>query len=146
MHWTAWTFLILGILTTGFGAALLILRLRALQHWTRTHGEVIDSTVSGPDSDRSYSANVTARWNVDGQQYSKKFDNWGSDESRAFFERIVERYPVGSAPRILYNPANPSHAYLDADNKLPFLLVPAVVIFVGLVIVAIGCSIKPASF
>jgi hypothetical protein len=145
MHWTAWTFLILGILTTGFGATLLVIRLRALQRWTGAQGQVVDSTVAGPDETRSYSANVTVRWMVDGQQYSRKFDNWGSDESRASFEKIVERYPTGSAPRILYNPADPSRAYLVADNKLPFLLVPAIVIFIGLVIVAIGCSIKPAS-
>jgi hypothetical protein len=141
MRWTAWTFLILGILTTAFGAVLLVIRLRALQRWTHAQGEVIDSAVAGPDTTRSYSANITVRWMVDGQQYSKKFDNWGSDESHASFEKFVEHYPIGSAAPILCNPADPSRAYLDADNKLRFLLEPAIVIFVGLVIVAIGYSI-----
>lgn len=141
MHWTGWIFLILGVLTTGFGTVLFGIRLFALKRWTRVHGKVIDSCIAGTDAARSHSANVTIRWNVDGRDYSKTFDDWGSDEARASFEKIVERYPQGSAAPILYNPADPSRAYLLADNELYFLLVPAIVIFIGFVIAGIGISV-----
>ena len=133
-------FFALGILTAALGVALFVIRLRVHQRWTRTEGEVIDSIVAGPDATLSYSAHVTVRWNAGGQQYLKTFDNWGSDESRASFDKIVARYSQGSAAPILYNPADPSQAYLDADNKLKFLAMPATVVFLGLVIAAIGYS------
>jgi Protein of unknown function (DUF3592) len=135
-----WIFRILGILTAAFGAVLFAIRHRAHQRWTRTVGEVIDSIVAGPDATRSYSAHVTVRWNAGGQQYLKTFDNWGSDDSRASFDKIVAFHSQGSAAPIHYNPADPSQAYLDADNKLKFLAMPATVIFLGLVIAAIGYS------
>jgi Protein of unknown function (DUF3592) len=125
------------------GIVLLATRLRALKRWTRVQGEVTESAVVG-DLDRAYSARITVRWQAGGSEYLKSFDNWGSDSCRAAFDNIIAHYPKGSTAPILYNPANPSRAYLDADNKLPFLLVPAIVIFVGLVIVAIGYSIRPA--
>jgi hypothetical protein len=134
-------FFVLGTLTTAFGAVLFAIRLRAHQRWTRTVGEVIDSIVAGPDATRSYSAHITIRWNAGGQEYSKVFDNWGSDDSLASFEKIVARYPKGSVAPILYDPAAPSSAYLEADNKLYFLLLPATVIFLGLVIASIGLSV-----
>ena len=140
MHWTSWIFRILGALTTGFGAVLLCIRLLALRRWTRVHGQVIDACVAGPDSSRSYSANVTILWNAGGRDYSKTFDDWASDEPRAYFEKIIERYPKGSTAPILYNPDDPSRAYLQPDNKLHFVLVPAIVIFLGLVIAGIGYS------
>jgi Protein of unknown function (DUF3592) len=141
MHWTGWMFLVLGTLTTAFGAVLFAIRLRAHRRWTPTVGEVIDSIVAGPDATRSYSAQVTIRWKVGGQEYSNTFDDWSSDDSPALFEKIVARYPKRSAATILYNPADPSKAYLEADNKLYFLLVPAIVIFLGLVIASIGYSV-----
>jgi Protein of unknown function (DUF3592) len=141
MHWTGWMFFVLGTLTTAFGAVLFAIRLRAHQRWTRTEGEVIDSIVAGPDAARSYSAHITVRWNAGGQQYSKVFDDWGSDDSHALFEKIAAGYPKGSAAPVLYNPADPSNAYLEADNKLYFLLVPATVIFLGLLIAAIGLAV-----
>ena len=112
MHWIGWSFLLLGILTAACGAVLLAIRLRAHQRWTHTEGKVVDSIVAGPDATRSYSAHVTVRWKVGGQEYSKAFDNWGSDESRGSFEKIVALYPKGSAAPILYNPADPSRAHL----------------------------------
>ena len=141
MHRSGCTFLIVGVLTTGFGAVLFGIRLLALNRWTRVQGEVIDARIAGPDATRSYSANVTIGWTIGGLEYSNTFDDWGSDEDRASFERIIERYPKGSVAPILYNPADPSRAYLHADNKLHFLLLPAIVIFIGLVIAGIGYSI-----
>jgi hypothetical protein len=75
--WTAWSFLILGLLTAGLGAVMLTIRLRALKGWTHVEGHVTESAVRGPDMDDSFSATVTVRWQINGSDFSKEFSNWG---------------------------------------------------------------------
>jgi len=140
--WISWVFLILGLFTAGFGVVILAIRIVALRRWTRVEGEIIEAAVLGPDGEKEYSANVTVRWRANGFEFSKKFDNWGSGSRRDYFERIAAHYPKGSSTPILCNPANPAKAFLDAGYTLRFFMVPAIVIFCGLVIVMIGCSIQ----
>jgi len=139
--WISWLFLTLGALTAGFGIVTLTIRLIALRRWIRVEGEIIEAAVLGPDGEKEYSANVTVRWRANGSGFSKKFDNWGSGRGRDSFEQIAAHYPKGSSTPILYNPANPAKAFLDAGYTLRFFMVPGIVIFCGLVIVMIGCSV-----
>jgi hypothetical protein len=139
--WISWVFLILGLLTTGFGVVMLAIRMVALRRWIRVEGEIVDAAVLGPDGEKEYSANVTVRWRANGSEFSKKFDNWGSGR-RDYFERVAAHYPKGSSTPILCNPANPAKAFLDAGYTLRFFMVPATVIFCGLVIVMIGCFVR----
>lgn len=120
---------------------MLTIRLIALQRWTHVQGEVTDSIVRGPDIDDNFSAKVTVRWKFNGADYSKDFDNWGQSTGRAGFDRLVARYPKGSAASILCDPSNPSSAFLDAGFNLSFLIVPAAVIFFALLGAALGLFI-----
>jgi hypothetical protein len=141
--WIGWVFLVLGLLTIGFGIVVLAIRMIALRRWTRVDGEIIESAVLGPDRDKEYWANVTVSWRANGAKYSKKFDNWGRGDERDSFEKIAARYREGSSAPVLFNPSNPSKAYLDAGYSPSFFILPATVIFCGLVIVMIGYSVTP---
>ena len=62
MHrpWISWVFLILGLLTAGFGVIMLAIRMVALRRWIRVEGEIVESAVLGPDGEKEYSTNITA--------------------------------------------------------------------------------------
>jgi hypothetical protein len=135
---TGWSFLILGLLTAVFGAVMLTIRLVALQKWTHLQGEVTDAVVQGPDLDDNFTAKVTVRWKFAGADYSKQFDNWGQSTGRESFDRILARYPKGSAAPILCDPAKPSSAFLDAGYSFSFLAVPSTVILLSLLIFGLG--------
>jgi hypothetical protein len=140
--WTGWSFLVLGIAATLGATALLAYRVLALQRWANTQGRVVESKVFGPNDEGSYYAKVTVRWEVNSEGFSKGFATWGNG-GQAAAEKIVARYPQGSAAPILYNPAKPSRAFLDAKPGVGFFLAPVAAVFLSLAAAVLGYLIKP---
>ena len=131
-----WSQIALGLATVGFGIVVLAIRTVALRRWTMVEGQVLESVVHGVGGE--FSAKVTVRWNFNGSDYSRTFDNWGMDANRGSFDLIVARYPKGGSAPILCNPANPSKAFLEAGHTPSFLMVPGGLMFAGLAIAAVG--------
>jgi len=99
--------------------------------------------VIGPGVEEDFHANVTVRWKVKETEYSKKFNNWGTSTGRSSYDRIVARFPKGASAPILYDPANPARAYLDAGYKPGFFFAGAIAIFAGLTVAIVGYFVKP---
>jgi len=139
--WTVWTFLVCGVVVLVGGIVMLTLRLIALQHWSVVQGTVLESVLMGPDEEGIFTATVTVRWKFKDSEYSKKFGNWGSGGQKEF-ERIVARYPPGSATPILCDPANPASAYLEAGYRPGFFFVPGLLIALGLLFSVLGYFLR----
>jgi hypothetical protein len=107
---------------------VLAIRIVALRRWTTVEGQVLESVVV--ETAGEFSARVTVRWNFNGSDYSRTFDNWGTEARRASRDLIVARYPKGGPAPILCNPA------------LSFLMVPGGLILAGLAIAAVGYLLK----
>jgi hypothetical protein len=138
--WLTSSQIALGLATVGFGIAVLAIRIVALRRWTTVEGQVLESVVVNTAGE--FSARVTVRWNFNGSDYSRTFDNWGTDARRGSYDSIVGRYPKGGPAPILCNPANPSKAFLEASHTLSFLMVPGGLILAGLAIAAVGYLMK----
>jgi hypothetical protein len=134
--WLTSSQIALGAATIGFGIVLLAVRMVAMRRWTTVQGQVLESLVV--DTAGEFSARVTVRWNFNGSDYSRTFDNWGTDGRRGSYDLIVARCPKGGPAPILCNPANPSKAFLEAGHTLSFLMVPGGLILAGLTIAAVG--------
>jgi hypothetical protein len=135
-NWLTWSQIVLGLATVGFGIVVLAIRILALRRWTTVEGRVLESVVV--DTAGEFSARVTIRWNFNGSDYSRTFDDWGTDARRASHDLIVARYPKDGPAPILCNPANPSKAFLEAGHTLSFLMAPGGLILAGLAITAVG--------
>ncbi len=136
------------------GGALLgprAVRVLATQTWETTDGEVVTSVLHKSEatsgSDRPGSSGTTTKtvcadiefvYTVEGKPYRSTTPTLFSDCSGA--RDLIERFPVGSRPRVYYSPSSPADAVLISDLRvadvstlagLPVALALSVLFFVA---------------
>ena len=141
--WTAWSFIVLGLIALAASLVILGIRVVALERWTTVQGEVTNAVVSGPDEDGNFSAAVTVRWKLNGVESTKRFDNWGNGTGRTSYDAVVARHPKGSTTPILCDPSKPASAFLDAGYTFDFFFAPVLAVLCSLGFVVAGYFIKP---
>lgn len=86
------------------------------------------------DGSVMYSASVSYRYQVDGKDYVS--DQFGptsfSTSSRSTIEEDLRPYPVDAEIQVLYNPEDPSEAYLQAGGLLFSIIFGGVGLLVAL--------------
>lgn len=128
-----WTQIAGGVCLLIFGALLFNLfrtraRMKAAGSWSRVEGVITASQVDGPPSHLSDDLNDTTpviryRYSVGGQNHeSDKISVGGAPlTTRVLAGRMVARYPVGARVDVHVDPADPSNALLDPDQKGNFV-------------------------
>lgn len=116
-----WLFIVLvavagvAALTAGLPRLLSAWRARS---WPTARGEIISSGMSSsvvPDSPDMYRPEIVYRYDVAGKTHTADRIRFAIDSSysRSQVEQIADRYPVGQAVEVYYEPADPSRACLQ---------------------------------
>jgi hypothetical protein len=135
-----------GLVFLGIGIWL-VRKLQASRRWPCVDGTVTDSRAlrkvtqgTGDDEGESisYVPTVEYRYELSGRTYTGSRiafaqSGYGSP-GRA--EQKLARYPVGSAVKVLYDPANPASAVLECRNPLAWVMLIA-----GIVILAVAVAL-----
>ena len=113
-------FVIVGFLMTYLLGLPLIEQAKASTNWPTTKGVVLKSKVKTHRSNNSnsstYSADITYRYQVEGQDYECSTVWFGSDVStsnRSLARNTVKKYPVDKQVVIYYDPQKPAAAVLE---------------------------------
>lgn len=118
------------------------------QSWPTVSGEVLTSTIvqhHSTDSDGSSSTSfeplVEYRYTVIGSEMIGKKIAFGANQfDFGTAQRIIGRYPTGSAVQVHYNPDKPTEAVLEtrANGGMVFLVVGIVLVIAGILIAVFG--------
>lgn len=113
-------FVIVGFLVTYLLGLPLIEQGKASKNWPTTKGVVLKSKVASHRSSNSnsstYSAEITYRYGVEGQDYECDTVWFGSDVStsnRSLAQNTVKKYPVDKQVVVYYDLKNPAAAVLE---------------------------------
>ncbi|QDV48123.1 DUF3592 domain-containing protein [Gimesia fumaroli] len=113
-------FVIGGFLATYLKGLPLIEQGKASKNWPTTKGVVLKSKVASHRSSNSnsstYSAEITYRYQVEGQNYKCGTVWFGSDVStsnRSLAQDTVKKYPVDKQVVVYYDPQKPAAAVLE---------------------------------
>jgi hypothetical protein len=146
MSWFTPNHIIILILA-GLGMLLLIIYLRNLARvwasgdWSAVQGTIMESWIEeSTTSDeegtetRRYAPKVRYRYTVMGVEYLGDRIAFGPGRSgnRASAEKVLARYPKGSATLVYYDPNNPDEAVLERSLSRAFLMSGAVFIAVAI--------------
>jgi hypothetical protein len=106
-------FLIAGFLLTIFSSNEISMAL-IRQSWPVKPAIIVETNIVG---DRAYSPQLKCKYEVQGRGYTLTTDlntpGFGRKRSRRqTSEIILNNYPVGSEVKVLYNPKNPTEAYI----------------------------------
>lgn len=152
MFWLPLVFL---LIFGGLGLAFLVIALvsrqkaQTSQRWPTAPGTVLSATLKEhvshdhddtPSTHYSYEPVVEYNYTVGGQTYSSRRIGYGANRfGRGQAAKILERYPVGSAVTVHYNPANPAEAVLEtqAAGSTVFLILG--IVFMALCLLS-GCA------
>lgn len=109
-----------GVLGVGFlgWSAVRLLRINASRGWPGTAGQIVESgvaTTTDSEGDKTYRLAVHYRFVVNGAEYTGKLVNFGTPYARspARLQPVADRYPVGAAVTVYYDPRNPERAVLE---------------------------------
>lgn len=137
-------FLCAGLFLFAFGAGGVYLIVRGLknrkqaaqsQNWPSVPGMVVESAVrqvnsqdAEGDTDIRYAPQVVYEYTVDAHPYRSSQMSFGPTQThqrRTDAEAIMQRYPVGAAVAVYYDPQNPGQAVLErsaAGNSAMFII------------------------
>lgn len=93
-----------------------------MRRWPRAEGVVVRSEIVRVDDGESiiYRPLVQCSYHVDGTGYVTEALHPGHENHSSSFEshwrRVVDRYPAGAEVAVIYNPKNPSEAFLRRAN------------------------------
>jgi hypothetical protein len=113
------------------------------QGWTSTMGQIKISKVQFKDNNgadsypaTSYLPNVEYSFTVMGLKYRGTRIAFGMDitGTRSKAEKIINRFPAGSAVVVYYDPNNPAESVLEqkVENKTGVLIMIIVFLFLGI--------------
>jgi len=90
----------------------------ASEHWPRTLGSIVTSTVSVEHDGygRMYAADIRYQYVVDGHEYTcdrVRFGGFWSFARRRPADTLTKRFPVGAPVTVAYDPAKPSRGVLE---------------------------------
>lgn len=120
----------------------LVHKANASRRWPSVDGVIASSTlekVKGEDEDAFRRPNIGYSFSVDGESYYSAhlaFPSGGSERLKKA-NKIVEKYPVGKAVRVFYNPANPWESVLEPgeySRTWDNVAVAIVFLFIGRVV------------
>jgi hypothetical protein len=108
---------------------------------TITASRYQESPVGTADGDEHvhYFANVAYRYVVEGRTFNcERIAFHGIDPHTRLLvvQSIVDRYPVGAAVPVRYNPDDPGEAVLEV--RRPSLVTPAIITAIGMVLLVAG--------
>ncbi len=91
-------------------------------NWPSTIGTVVESSVIGPTGRRypSYSPRWKYEFYVNSVKYNSTRNAFGVFKgflNKSNAELELNRHPVGSKVKVIYNPENPSHAALQLSSS-----------------------------
>ena len=131
--------MILGSIDLGLFSAIRALR------WPSTQGRAVTSRINvnvfaGPAATVTrYESEVAYEYEVGGRRVqSTRLDFHPPDEptiDRARAEAVTDRYPVGQAVAVFYDPANPSNATLDRGEGTLVAFAPGLVLMVVAILI-----------
>ena len=140
--------LIFGALGIVFLVVALVSRQKAQasQSWPTAAARVLASEVrehvrydSDNQSQFSYEPVVEYSYTVGQQTYSSRRIAYGANSfGRGQAQKMIERYPVGSAVTARYNPANPAEAVLETKAAGAALFLILGIVFLALGVLS-GC-------
>jgi hypothetical protein len=122
-------FFVLGVLLAAFFVWQLVKGVRA-RKWPTTEGRVLESQVTKEtsyddgSSSTTYGAEITYRYEVDGEEYSGKrrsFADYRSSNRRRAV-KIVARYAPGAVIMVYYRPDQPDESVLEPGMSAGFFL------------------------
>lgn len=138
-----WIFLVLfpGAFIAGgshllYGFASNLTKVRAAADWPRHPGIVESSIYIVPRRRSQGGERIIYRYEVDGRQYRNMRTIYGA-VSPAESRELAERYPTGQAVDVIVNPADPTHAMLEARMGGASWLLPAF----GMSLLLVGAAI-----
>jgi len=121
---SSWTTGLIGLAFLGVGVGVaLFLGLPTLQHakastsWPEAPGQITVSSIRTQvnKGKRTYWAEVDYEYTVDGAQHTGNTVSFGAarNSNRLLVEKVVDRYPVGQAVKVHYDPASPDVSVLE---------------------------------
>lgn len=124
--------IVAGVAAAGFGGYMWMEQGERIDSYESTDATVLSSDVdvdvrNDPDSsgqERSYSADITYEYTVDGQTYESSNVMPGPGRSATGQNRaqnLVEQYPEGETVTAYYDPDDPSKSFLVKNQQLLFL-------------------------
>jgi uncharacterized protein DUF3592 len=100
------------------------LRAKRSQHWPTANGAVsanwLKVLFSTRNNRRYYRPEITFRYRVGGTDYQSSRISFGFDRSLPYqreAQNILDRYPMGSAVKVYYEPGNPSLGILEPGRN-----------------------------
>ncbi len=92
-----------------------IQRVRHIRTWPAVTAEIVDSQVTGEDSeDDKFQLHVGYRYNISGAPYSGAGDVWG--ESKEPAKDLSQSYRLGQGLHVVYNPHRPAQTVIAAER------------------------------
>lgn len=90
----------------------------AANYWPKSFGTVTASRVAEDDGGdhTTYAATVTYDYSVDSRRFTAStiFSGYSGSSDRARAEWYAKKYPAGASVTVLYDPAKPEEAVLEA--------------------------------
>ncbi len=110
----------------------------AARRWPTTRGQVLSTSVrqhAGDGAARQFRPVVRYRYTVDGRDHEGGVIEHGRETSggEGWAQRVIARYPVGSAVAVRYDPADPARAALSARFGVVGWILAAVCVLLLLV-------------
>jgi hypothetical protein len=112
-----------------------------------TGGAIVSSQIKmeSHKSDLLYRADVRYTYEVSGHSYEGKRVSFsfgeGASSDKALAQHVVDRYPVGTAVQIAYDPTNSKKSVLEPGVHVSSLLVFFVVLLLMLLFMLTGSAI-----
>lgn len=127
-------FMFAGLLMMLF-AAISAIRVLMAQNWPTAEGRVLGSHIASSHSSEggtSYRAVIQYQYQVGERTYQSDLLSFGSRNMYAGYggaQRALQRYPVGAAVRVHYNPNKPERGVLEVRTASGCLLTGMGVLF-----------------
>ena len=143
--------LVFGVLGAIFLVIALVSRQKAQtsQSWPTAAGTVLAAELKEhvshdyddtPSTRYSFEPVVEYSYAVGAQTFTSRRIGYGANRfSRSQAQKTVERYPVGSAVTVHYNPTNPTEAVLETQASGSMLFLILGIIFLALCLMS-GCG------
>jgi hypothetical protein len=131
--WVCWIIVFVGAALMWKGARIQLKAQRA-KSWPSVPGRVLESSLRAvlDNRGRTYRAYILYEYAVGG--VTRRSDVWRLGVGTSSFTKgsteVVERYPVGTAVTVFFDPDNPADAMLEPGNASWFLFV-AGMLFAG---------------
>ncbi len=135
--------LVFAIVIFGYATPLFVQQNRMLRTWPAAEAQVVSSRVVEHASTAGplYATELQFQFQVNGRTTTGEFVFPHESTSRERKQKQIERYPVGSRHRILYNPGDSTDIRIDPGYNVEFFVIPVFLAGVGVIFLVLAAAL-----